>query len=203
MGAIYTIGYGNRSAEEFINLLKRYQIAYLIDIRSQPYSKFSPDFSQNQLRDILQKNKIRYVFMGDTLGGRPNDPDCYDEHGNVDYEKYKTKAFYQDGIARLKNAYGQSANIVLMCSELKPEQCHRSKLVGKTLDEIPVPVQHIDETGQLRSQELVYKAVEANITRVHESQLGLFGPDSGIDLKLKSRKSYAPQLAARDDEDDS
>ncbi len=42
MGAIYTIGYGNRNAEVFVELLRRYQIGYLIDIRSQPYSKSSP-----------------------------------------------------------------------------------------------------------------------------------------------------------------
>ena len=32
-----------------------------------------------------------------------------------------------------------------MCSEGKPEMCHRSKLIGATLDELGIPVLHIDE----------------------------------------------------------
>lgn len=36
MTTIYTIGYGNRSMEDFIQLLKRYQIEYLIDVQSVP-----------------------------------------------------------------------------------------------------------------------------------------------------------------------
>jgi len=41
---IYTIGYGKRSIEQFIETLKKYQIAFLIDVRSRPYSQFKPEF---------------------------------------------------------------------------------------------------------------------------------------------------------------
>lgn len=68
---IYTIGYGNRSIEEFIDLLQKYHIQYLADIRSRPYSKFNPDFSQAALEKRLKLHTITYIFMGDTLGGRP------------------------------------------------------------------------------------------------------------------------------------
>src|SRR5260370_36390208 len=37
---VYTIGYGGRSIEQFIELLNRYEIEFLIDVRSQPYSRF-------------------------------------------------------------------------------------------------------------------------------------------------------------------
>lgn len=33
---IYTIGYGNRTLEQFIALLKQYEIAFVADVRSQP-----------------------------------------------------------------------------------------------------------------------------------------------------------------------
>ncbi len=110
--------------------------------------------------------------MGDSLGGRPDDADCYDERGNVDYVTLKTRPFYEAGIARLQKAHEQPAALVLMCSELKPEQCHRSKLMSRTLDEPGIVVQHIDETGGLRSQ------AELNKARTREVQMALFSADN-------------------------
>ena len=78
---IYTIGYGSRSIEQFVEVLQRYKIAYLVDVRSAPYSRYKPEFSKVELASELQRHGIRYLFMGDTLGGRPNDENCYDEDG--------------------------------------------------------------------------------------------------------------------------
>src|SRR5690349_4834154 len=101
---IYTIGYGNRSIDDFIDLLLRYHIEYVIDVRSQPYSRYSPDFSKKTLEQYLQQQTIHYVFMGDLLGGRPADETCYVD-GKVDYSRVCTKAFYQQGIQRVRTAW--------------------------------------------------------------------------------------------------
>ena len=85
---LYTIGYGNRKPNEFLTLLKNFGTEYLIDVRSQPYSKFNPQFNQHDLKFFLERNGIKYVFMGDSIGGRPKDTSCYDDEGKVDYEKY-------------------------------------------------------------------------------------------------------------------
>ncbi len=74
---IYTIGYGSRSIEQFIEVLQQHEIAYLIDVRSAPYSRYKPEFSKEALEAKLQQHRIRYVFMGDTLGGHPDDETCY------------------------------------------------------------------------------------------------------------------------------
>ena len=153
--AIYTIGYGARSLEVFIKLLKKYEIKYVIDIRSKPYSRYKPEFSKFVLDASLDQNNIRYVYMGDLLGGRPDDPDCYDDEGKVDYERLKRKDFYRQGIKRLQKAASLDERVVLMCSEGKPERCHRSKLIGKTLAELNIPVLHIDENGELITQEVI------------------------------------------------
>ena len=68
---IYTIGYGSRSIEEFVEVLQRFDIAYLVDVRSAPYSRYKPEFSKAELAAELQRFGIRYLFMGDTLGGQP------------------------------------------------------------------------------------------------------------------------------------
>lgn len=151
---IYTIGHGNRSAGDFLALLKEYGIQYLIDARSIPYSTFHPQFSKDALETFLEQNGIRYVFMGDEIGGRPIDGSCY-RQGKVDYDILKTKDFFKKGIERLKTAYNKDINLAIMCSERKPAECHRSKLIGKVLDAEGIIVQHIDEAGKLRDQKAV------------------------------------------------
>lgn len=151
---VYTIGYGARAMGDFVALLKAHSIAYLIDVRSEPYSQYKPEFSKDALAQELSQNDIRYVFMGDTLGGRPSDPSCYRE-GAIEYAVVEKRPFYQKGIARLHSAHGQGLPIALMCSEGKPEQCHRSRLIGETLAGEGVPIAHIDENGTLLTQEEV------------------------------------------------
>ncbi len=100
--------------------------------------------------------------MGDNLGGRPLDATCYTEDGKVDYKKVETKDFYKTGIARVKIAYDKGLNIVLMCSEANPSQCHRSKLIGMTLmNEINCKncLKHIDEFGKIKDQATVINEI--------------------------------------------
>jgi len=188
---IHTIGYGARDIEAFIAALRRYGITYLIDVRSQPYSRYKPDFSKETLEDHLRRADVRYVYMGDLLGGRPDDPACYDAEGKVDYAALVERDFYRAGIERLTKAYSQGLAVSLMCSEGKPEMCHRSKLIGRTLTERGIPVAHIDEHDEAISQDDVQN-------RRTGGQLPLFG-----DIPLgTSRKRYGPSGREGTDEDE-
>ena len=174
---IYTIGYGSRSIAELIEVLHQHEIAYLIDVRSAPYSRYKPEFSKAPLANELEQHGIRYVFMGDTLGGRPDDETCY-VNGKIDYEKVKALEFYQHGIQRLHSAFSQQQSIALMCSEGKPEDCHRCKLIGATLITQNIPVIHIDENDKHLTQEQI-------IERLTGGQLSMFGEGT-----FQSRKKY-------------
>lgn len=176
---IYTIGHGGRTVEDFVDLLGQHQIAYVIDVRSRPYSRYQPDFTKQALEGRLKARGIGYVFMGDSLGGRPDDPECY-TGGKVDYDKVRNQAFYRAGLERLEKARDQGLGVVLLCSERKPESCHRSKLIGRSLSGRGVEVAHIDEDDEVISQEAV-------MLRVTGGQPSLFGPDFH---KLTSRKRY-------------
>jgi len=178
---IFTIGHGNRKQEDFLDLLKGFDIHYLIDVRSQPYSKFNPLFNQSDIKFFLEAHDIKYVFMGDTLGGRPSDKSCYDDEGKVDYEAVKTKEFFKLGIDRLKIAYDKNVNVVIMCSESKPTECHRTKLIGRILATDNIFLQHIDEKGKVKDQ----------LTVINEMNKGLGDIDLfGNQLNQTSRKSY-------------
>jgi uncharacterized protein (DUF488 family) len=175
-GPIYTIGYGNRTLEAFISLLQQYNIEYIADIRTAPYSKYNQDFSKTALQEKLRTHGIGYLFLGDQLGGKPKDEFYYTE-GKVDYDKLNQAEFYQAGIARLRTALQKQYRVALMCSELKPEMCHRSKLVGQTLEQDGIVVWHIDETGILKTQLEV-------INRLTHGQLSFF------EQTFTSRKKY-------------
>ena len=127
------------------------QIAFLIDIRSNPYDRFKPDFWRRELAQHLQAAGIRYVFMGDTLGGNPTQPACF-TLGKVDYVKIRAQNFYQTGIGRLQSAHQQQLPVALMEAQSDPAACHRVELVSATLTALGIELIHIDENGALTTQ---------------------------------------------------
>ena len=176
---IYTIGYGARQVDELLAVLQAHQIQYLLDVRTSPYSSYKPEFSKNALQTFLEANEIRYLFMGESLGGQPDDPACYTD-GKVDYDRLARQPSYLAGIERLHKASSQGQRAVLMCSEGKPENCHRSKLIGQTLTSQGLEVLHIDEQDALISQKEV-------LLRLTGGQPSLFGDDF---FSFTSRKRY-------------
>lgn len=185
---IYTIGYGARQLDEFLAVLHERQIQYLLDVRTSPYSRYKPEFSKQALQAFLENNGIRYLFLGETLGGQPKAANCYTD-GKVDYDKLAQQPFFREGIERLHTASHQGQQVVLMCSEGKPETCHRSKLIGKVLAAEGVEVLHIDEQNDLRTQQEV-------ILRLTGGQPSLFGDEF---FSFTSRKRYRDEDGEVDD----
>ena len=178
---VFTIGYGSRSFEDLAELLAEHEITCLVDVRTAPYSRFRPEFSKAALEAALPGRGVRYVFLGDALGGRPDMPDCYVD-GRVDYERVKEKEFYRRGIERVRRAREQQMRLALMCSEGKPELCHRSRLIGVALAREGIVISHIDADGTLISQPDV-------ILRITGAQLPMI-PE--LAPPLRSRKKYQP-----------
>ena len=176
---LLTFGYGSRSETDILALLAHHRIEYVIDVRSTPWSRYRPEFSQDQLASSLRAHGIRYLFMGSELGGRPDDPACYDDDGRVDYRACERRPAFQEGIARLQGAWRAGHSVALMCSEGRPEDCHRTKLVAAALVEAGIEVRHIDERGTLRSHDEV-------LDRLRGSQITLL-EDPGLIAKSRGR----------------
>lgn len=67
---LFTIDHSNHSIKEFVALLKKHRITAIADVRSQPYSCYTPHFNQNSLKQYLKSVDIAYVFLGQELGAR-------------------------------------------------------------------------------------------------------------------------------------
>ena len=149
---IFTIGHSSHSLEMFVSLLRQHRITALVDVRSAPFSRFSPQFNKADLEQAIKAHEIKYMFLGRELGGRPKDPSCY-ESGQVQYERLKDTALFKEGIERVIRESRQQT-IALMCSEKDPLRCHRFLLVARALVKLDIPVAHILATGDLEPHEI-------------------------------------------------
>ena len=178
--SLFSIGHGNKSIDEFIDELKSFNIAYLVDVRTTPYSKWSPHFNQTPLQNYLNSKGLRYLYMGDVLGGIPSDSTCYTA-GRIDYVKMSSKETFITGLNRLIVANQKGVRLAIMCSESEPDMCHRSKLIGQELSKRNITMQHIVGVGKSISQVDVI-----NIITKGNGIVNLFGEEE----TLMSRKTY-------------
>lgn len=147
---ILTIGHSNHPFETFAALLRQNDVTAIADVRSAPYSRFTPHFNKDALQRDLKAVGIKYVFLGRELGARSEDPSCY-EHGRVQYGRLARSPLFHEGLERLvRGAVGHQ--IAVMCAEKEPLECHRTLLVARALEERGVMVAHVLADGRVESQ---------------------------------------------------
>jgi uncharacterized protein (DUF488 family) len=158
---IYTIGHSNVAVDKLVQLLQKYRIEVLVDVRSVPYSRCASQFNRESLAETLRESAIEYLYDGKHLGGLPEDPRLYKSNkttqdgeqstSTVDYDKVAEQDWFQNAIERLIEI-ARERRTAIMCSEEDPERCHRYHLVGQTLLKMGVIVWHIRGKGSLERQ---------------------------------------------------
>src|SRR5262245_1827042 len=113
---MFSIGHSNHPIERFLQLLKQHGVEVLVDVRSMPYSRFSPQFSIHALRRSVSEAGCEYVFLGKELGGRPEGREFYDEEGRVLYGRRAEAPEFIAGIERLASD-AEQRRVAMMCSE--------------------------------------------------------------------------------------
>ena len=173
---IYTIGHSNHKMEIFIELLQRYGITALVDVRSQPYSRYYPQFNKDLIQQSLEPSGIKYFFLGRELGARSRNPACYRD-GKVQYRLLAQEPLFREGINHVIRAM-ENSSVALMCAEGDPLKCHRTVLVGRELLQREVELWHILPDGSLEAHEdtekrllAMYHLPEAELFRTHEEIL--------------------------------
>lgn len=149
---VFTVGHSNHSQEVFVNLLLRHGVDEVIDVRSAPYSRYSPQFNHEPLQRILEDIGIGYTYLGGELGGRPADRSCYDADGRVQYDRVAATDTFDDALRRVTRVADES-HVALLCTEKEPLECHRTLLVARALADREVDVAHIQADGSLEDHD--------------------------------------------------
>ncbi len=154
---IYTIGHSNHTQEQFLKLLTDARIQVLVDVRSNPNSQWAQFANRNNLKWVLTSVHIKYIYLGDVLGGRPEDTDSYNHQTNkIDYEIVRKKDSFKNGIGRVLNGL-KKYRVCIMCAEEDPTSCHRNLLVAESLRREGAKILHIRGDGRIQTDDELWK----------------------------------------------
>ncbi len=180
--AVYTIGHSTNSVEHLIELLHRHGVTAVCDVRSRPYSRMNPQFNREDLKKSLKIAGITYVFLGEELGARSDDPDCY-EDGKVIYDRLARTGAFQRGLERVQTGASEY-RLALMCAEKEPLDCHRTILVARHLEDAGLKVQHILSDGSVEAHAVTIERLKARLN---------LGEDMFRPAEEVTREAYAIQ----------
>jgi hypothetical protein len=147
---LFTIGHSNHTMEKFLDLLKQHQITALADLRSTPFSAYNPQFNKEALMRSLKGHGIQYVYLGEELGARRTEPECY-LGDRACYDLIAKSPLFLSGLDRIKRGI-EKFRVAMMCAEKDPLTCHRSVLVCRHLRQQVEPILHIREDGSIEPQ---------------------------------------------------
>ena len=149
---IYTLGHSNYPFDKFIEILKKYDINCVVDIRSTPYSKYNTQYNKEFLHETLKNLGYTYIYMADEFGAKRKTKVSYNDEGYADFDKVILEDEFKRGIERLKVGCSKNYKIVLLGAMQEPIRCHRAILLGKELIKAGFYVKHIMHEGDLKVQ---------------------------------------------------
>lgn len=165
---IYTLGYTLFQKGNIIDInylfetLRKYDINYLVDVRSVPFSRQYPQCNADNLKIAGKNFGIPYMNMPEigakanseqevfskasdiffeqsvfpiAKSNRPEKTELIYSDEIVDFRKFRHEEFFIRGLKRIENAYDKGFTLCLMCSEKKPMDCHRYFLISKALEQ--------------------------------------------------------------------
>lgn len=175
---LYTIGYtlfsgrNGIDTDKMFETLRNYNVSYLADVRSIPFSKQHPQCNSNCLKSVGTRFSVPYIHIPE-LGAkaspeqdvfskamdiffddifpvaaskRPEKTELRRDDEIVDFNKFRNDDFFLQGIKRIENAYDKNYTLALMCSEKDPINCHRYFLVSRKIEQVFgewIEVEHI------------------------------------------------------------
>nr|MDO8079318.1 DUF488 domain-containing protein [Candidatus Freyarchaeota archaeon] len=174
---LFTIGHSTRTFEEFCNLLKEHDIQVLVDVRSLPGSKRSPQFNRENLQKSLEEKGIKYVWLGEELGGyrkkglgeeSPNK--AWSEESFRNYADHTLTQEFERGIEKLLSL-AEKQRAAYMCAEKFYWQCHR-RIISDYLTVKGHQITHIIDEGKDIEHELpdFAKVKDENLTYPNSSK---------------------------------
>ncbi|WP_228369865.1 DUF488 domain-containing protein [Caldicellulosiruptor saccharolyticus] len=69
----------------FLEVLKSFRISILVDIITNPFSRFVLEYRKENLEKALKQANIGYIFLGNILGRKLETPSFYTPDGYWNY----------------------------------------------------------------------------------------------------------------------
>jgi uncharacterized protein (DUF488 family) len=168
---IFTIGHSTRTIDEFVELLRIYGVAEVVDVRSIPMSGHNPQFNQDDLRQSLNAKRIRYTHLKELGGLRHSKKDStnlgWRNTSFRGFADYMATPQFSDGLEALM-AISARRVATIMCAEAVPWRCHRSLiadallkkgwLVQDIMSRTSVTTHRLTPFAKVRKGQLVYPA---------------------------------------------
>lgn len=156
MVKIFTIGHSTRSIKDFLEILQKYDIQLLVDLRSLPGSTYNPQFNDDQLAKSLASINVEYLHLSGLTGFRKSiknslNPGLRSKSFRAFADHMQTDEFKNDLKILIKLA--KKKRIVIMCAEAVVWRCHRS-LVGDALTARGVKVYDIYNINSVKLHKL-------------------------------------------------
>ena len=150
---IYTLGHSNYPFDKFIEILKKYNINCVVDIRAIPYSKYNTQYNKEFFQSNLKKLGYTYIYMADEFGAKRKTRISYNDEGYADFDKVILEDDFKRGIERIKMGCSKNYKIGILGAMQEPIRCPRAILLGKELIKEGFDVKHIMHEGNLKTQE--------------------------------------------------
>jgi uncharacterized protein (DUF488 family) len=160
--------------DDFTRLLASHGVTCIVDVRSNPYSRYCPQFNQESLAVALHDADIKYIYLGDQLGARPSDALCYDGN-HVNFEHVAQTEEFKLGLSRLIDAASEY-RVAIMCAEKEPLECHRCILICRHIKDHNLCIKHILADGSIED----HSDTERRLVRMLKIEATLFEPAKTI-----------------------
>jgi uncharacterized protein (DUF488 family) len=161
----YTIGHGTRRIDEFIDLLRNVEVAFVADVRTMPRSRANPQYNGDTLQQSLERFQVRYEHIAALGGLRGKQHDVepvinafWQNDSFHNYADYAMGQHFHEGLARLKEL-GCTMRCAIMCAETVWWRCHR-RIIADYLIADRETVFHILGQGRI---ELAHMTAEAKL----------------------------------------
>jgi len=153
---VLTIGHSNRSADEFVRLLRAHHATAVADVRARPFSRRNPHFSRKNLESLLTSAGIAYEHFPSLGGHRTPRPDSVNGGWRNEafrgYADHMQTTDFMQGLGALLE-FAEKYLVAVMCAESQWRDCHR-QLLADALFVRAVDVRHIMSADDLMAHEL-------------------------------------------------
>jgi uncharacterized protein (DUF488 family) len=126
---VHTLGFSNRTWEDTVEILRAYRVERVIDIRTVPRSRHTPQFNKVHLAEALPTAQVEYVHLK-KLGGfrtpKPGDPTNagWKNDGFRGYADYMQTSEFESALEELIRLFSEKRSLYA-CTEAVFWRCHR------------------------------------------------------------------------------